>query len=158
MAGWRGLGSSRWPEVGCGDDSQQVRPIGKDHIGGDGPEVFEEAVCGAASGECFPPGQHGEMCGGVEGEGEQVEGEKDAGQGLLAVAEVVLKVIAVGLQHVEGFVLDLPPAPPAGGQFGDGIGGHRQVGDETVVVGPLGRSVADLDGEPVDRDGIGGAA
>ena len=103
-------------------------PVLKEHIGGDGAQVLEEPVCGAAGGDGFSPGQDGKVCGGVEGEGEQVEREEDAGQGLLAVTEVVLKVVAVGLEHVEGFVLDLPPSPPAGGQFGHGIGGHRQVG------------------------------
>jgi hypothetical protein len=59
---------------------------------------------------------------------------------------------------VEGLVLDLPPGPRAGGQFGNGGGRHRQIGHEAVVVGPFARSVADLDGESVDREGLGSAA
>ena len=41
-------------------------------------------------------------------------------------------------------------------QFGDGIGRDIKVGDEAVVIGPLARGVAGLDGKPVDQDGIGG--
>ena len=84
--------------------------------------------------------------------------EEDAGERLLAVAEIVLEVVAVGLEHVEGLVLDLPAGAAAGGQLGDGVGGHRQIGDEAVVIGALARGVADLDGEPVDHDGVGGGA
>jgi len=52
----------------------------------------------------------------------------------------------------------LPTRPPAGGEFGDGIGGDREIGDEAVVVGSLCLGVEGLDGEPVDRDGILGGA
>ena len=66
------------------------------------------------------------MSGGVAGESEQIEREKDAGQGLLAVPEIVLEVVAIVLEHVEGFVLYLPPGSAAGSQLGDGIGGDRR--------------------------------
>jgi hypothetical protein len=52
----------------------------------------------------------------------------------------------------------LPTRPPAGGEFGDGAGGDREIGDEAVVVGSLCLGVEGLDGEPVDRDGILGGA
>jgi hypothetical protein len=52
----------------------------------------------------------------MEGERKQIEGDHNAGQGLLAVSKIVLKVVSVGLEHVEGLVLDLPPRPAAGGK------------------------------------------
>jgi hypothetical protein len=51
----------------------------------------------------------------VEREREQVEADQEARQGLLAVAEVVLEVVALGLEDVEGLVLDLPAGTAAGG-------------------------------------------
>jgi hypothetical protein len=38
-----------------GDGLEQVGPVLKDHIGGDGPQVLEEAVCGAAGGDRLSP-------------------------------------------------------------------------------------------------------
>ena len=66
------------------------------------------------------------------------------------MAEIVLEVVAVGLEHVESLVLDLPSGAAAGGDLGDGLGGDGQVGEEGVVVGALALGVEDLDGEPVD--------
>jgi hypothetical protein len=43
----------------------------------------------------------GEFSDGVEGEGQQVEGGEDVGEGLLAVAEIVLEVIALGFQGIK---------------------------------------------------------
>ena len=37
----------------------------------------------------------------MEREGEQVEGDQDAGQCFLAVAKIVLEIVSVGLEHVE---------------------------------------------------------
>jgi hypothetical protein len=70
------------------------------------------------------------------------------------VSEVVLKVVALVLQNVEGLVLDLPPGPATGAKFDDGIGTDRQIGDEAVAVGGLAASVDDLDLEPVDDQRI----
>src|SRR3954468_23671387 len=116
--------------------------------------MLEEAVFGTAGGGA--PGEDTEIGGGVEGEGEQVEADQEVGQGLLAVAEAVLEVVA--LEHVEGLVLDLPSGTAARGQFGDAVRGDRQVGHEGVVVDTLARAAEDLDGHPVDAHGIGGAA
>ena len=66
----------------------------------------------------------------------------------------MLEVVSVGLEDVEGLVLDLPAGTAAGGELGDGLGGDRQVGDEAVVVGSLSLGVEDLDGEPIDAEGI----
>src|SRR4051795_13564647 len=113
--------------------------------------MLEEAVFGTAGGGA--PGEDTEIGGGVEGEGEQVEADQEVGQGLLAVAEAVLEVVA--LEHVEGLVLNLPAGAAARRQLGDTVRGDWQVGDEGVVVGPLARTAKDLDGEPVDAHGIG---
>jgi len=43
----------------------------------------------------------------VGGEGQQVEDGDDGGEVLLAMAEIVFEVIALGFQGVEAF--DLPP-------------------------------------------------
>src|SRR5580693_2424662 len=131
-----------------------MRPAVEDDIGGDGPQMLEEAIGRTARDDGGAPGEDAEISGGVEREGQQVESDQNAGQGLLAMSKVVLKIVSVGLQHVEGLVLDLPSCPSAGGQFSDGVGGDRKIGDEAVVVGSLALGVEDLDGEPVDQDGI----
>ena len=116
--------------------------------------VLEEAICRTTGDDSGAPGEDAEISGGVEREGEQVEGDQNAGEGFLAVPEVVFEIVSFGLEHVEGLVLDLPPGAAAGGQFGDGAGRDREIRDEAVVVGTLAFSVEDLDGEPVDQDGI----
>ena len=126
----------------------------EDDVSGDGPQVLEEAICGATRDDGGAPGEDAEISGGVEREGQQVEGDQNAGEGFLAVAKVVFEIVSVGLQNVEGLVLDLPPCAAAGGQFGDGAGGDREIGDEAVVIGSLALGIEDLDGEPVDQDGI----
>ena len=63
---------------------------------------------------------------GVEGECQQIEADQKRGQVLLSVAETVLEVIAAGLEHVEGLVLDLPSGATAGGEFGDVVASDRQ--------------------------------
>jgi hypothetical protein len=112
--------------------------------------VLEEAVLGAAGGHGGAPGADAEVGNGVEREREQVEADQEARQGLLAVAEVVLEVVALGLEDVEGLVLDLPAGAAASGQFGDCVRSDRQVGDEGVAVGALAGGVEGLNGEPVD--------
>jgi hypothetical protein len=42
------------------------------------------------------------------------------------MAEIVLEVVAIGLEYIEGLVLDLPAGAAAGGEFGDSLGGDRQ--------------------------------
>ena len=57
----------------------------------------------------------------MEGEGGEVEDGEDRGQMMLAVAEIVLEVVALGFQGIEAFVLDLPACPAAGRQCDDGV-------------------------------------
>jgi hypothetical protein len=49
---------------------------------------------------------------GVEGERQQIERGEEGGKVLLAVSEVVLEVIAAGLEGIERLVLDLPSGRP----------------------------------------------
>ncbi len=141
-----------------GNGGEQGLPVREDDVCRDGAQVLEESVPVTAGGDGGAPGEDTEIGGGVEGEGEQVEADQEVGQGLLAVAEAVLEVVSPGLEDVEGLVLDLPSGTGARGQVGDAVRSDRQVGDEGVVVGALARAAEDFDREPVDGDGIGGAA
>src|SRR6516225_6213147 len=88
----------------------------------------------AAGSELLPGGAPefvGDVADGVNGESQQVQGHQDGGEVALAVTEIVLDVISLGLENVEGLVLDFPAGATAGRQFGDIIGPDRQVGDET---------------------------
>ena len=70
----------------------------------------------------------------MDGEGQQIEAHEHGREVLLAVTEVVLKVVALVLQDVERLVLDLPSGPAAGGEFGDVVAADRQIGDEAVAI------------------------
>jgi hypothetical protein len=83
-----------------------VGPVLEDDVGGDGPQMLEEAIHRAACDDGGSPGEDAEISGGVEREGQQVEGDQNAGEGFLAVAKVVFEIVSIGLQHVEGLVLD----------------------------------------------------
>jgi hypothetical protein len=52
----------------------------------------------------------------MEGERQQIQTHQDGGEILLAVTEVVLKVVALVLQDIERFVLDLPCVRPSPGK------------------------------------------
>ena len=52
----------------------------------------------------------------MEGESEKVQGDEHRGKIDFAVAEVVFEMVAVVLQDIEAFILDLPARPAAGGQ------------------------------------------
>jgi len=154
-----GLHLLSWRSYGRrGDGSEEVRPVLEDHVNGDSPQVLEEAVSWTARDNGGSPDKIGEIGGGVEREGEQVERDEDAGESFFAVPEIVLEIISFGLEHVERLVLDLPSGAPAGREFGDVAGRYREVRDEVVVVDLLSGGVADLDGEPIRRYGVVGCA
>jgi hypothetical protein len=44
----------------------------------------------------------------VEGKCEQIESDEQSGKVLLAVAEVVLEIVAVSFENIEGLILNLP--------------------------------------------------
>jgi hypothetical protein len=61
---------------GCrGDGSKQVIPVLEDHVGGDGPQMLEQAVFGATCDDGGLPEKHDEIGGGMEGKSQQVEGD-----------------------------------------------------------------------------------
>ena len=53
----------------------------------------------------------------MEGESEQVQGHEHGREVVFPVAEIVLEIVAVVLQDIEAFVLDLPARPATGGQI-----------------------------------------
>ena len=107
---------------------------------------------------CRSPRPATQVADGVAGECQQVQCGQHGRKVLLAVAEIVLQVIALGLQSVEAFVLDLPACPAARGKFGHVVPVDRQVGDEAVAIGHLAVGIEDLDHQPVDRHRLGVAA
>ena len=58
-------------------------PVADDDVSGDGPQVLEEAICRTTGDDSGAPGEDAEISGGVEREGEQVEGDQNAGEGFL---------------------------------------------------------------------------
>jgi len=113
---WR---SRLWVCDGC----EELGPIWEDDVGCDASELFEEVVSRDPGRHGVLPGQDAQLRDGVISEGQEVEGHEDTDEGFLAVAKIVLEVVPIGLEDVEGLVLDLPPGAPARGQFGDGLGG-----------------------------------
>ena len=53
------------------------------------------------------------------------------------MAEIVLQVVALVLQSVERFILDLPARPRGAHQLDDVVDGGHQVGDPDVRIGCL---------------------
>ena len=79
---WDGMHfCSRWPDGCRGDGLKQVVPVLEDHVGGDGPQMLEEAVFWATRDDSGSPGKNGEISGGMEGKGQQVEDDEDIGEG-----------------------------------------------------------------------------
>src|SRR5919202_2982094 len=102
-------------------------------IGRDGADVLEEARARSFGGSGLDPELFEAVADRMKCEGEQVHGGEHHGEVLLAVPEVVLEVVAVGLEDVEAFVLDLPPRPGAGHDLGDGVAGDGQRGHESTA-------------------------
>ena len=73
----------------------------------------------------------------VEGEGEQVHDGKGLGRVFLFVSKIMGEVAAVIFKHLEGFVLDLPARPSAGGDLLHVVAGNLQAGSEGSFVGGL---------------------
>src|SRR5712691_3267365 len=154
---WR-MSGRNWRRLCEGEGLEQVLPRGKDQKCRDRREIVEEL---AARAELLPgraPEFVADVADGVNGEGEKVQGHEDGGELPLSVTEAVFDVVSLGLENVEGFVLDLPARTTAGGKFGNIVGADRKVGDEAVAISDFALGVDDLDLEPVDEDGIIAAA
>ena len=81
-------------------------PVLEHDVGGGSPKMFEEPIRRAPRDDGLPPGQQGQLGGGMGGKGQQIEGHQNTGEGFPAMPEIVLEILAVGLEHIEGFVLD----------------------------------------------------
>src|SRR4029450_7699422 len=125
---WCSGGSGR--RSGEGQRCQKVVPGGEDQEGGDGSQVFEEAAAGAHLLHRPAPEIFDQIADGMEGESEKVQGHEHGGKIDFAVAEVVFEMVAVVLQDVEAFILDLPARPAAGGKVDHRVGADLKVGDE----------------------------
>src|SRR3954451_16936464 len=137
-----------------GEGEQQILPRREDQIDRDRRQLAEEIAAWPKLGPCGAPEFIADVADGVDGERQQVQADQDGGEGLLAVSEAVLEVVALGLEHVERLVLDLPSRPATGGQFDDGTGADRQIGDAAVAIRRLAPGVDDLDREPVDPERV----
>ena len=85
----------------------QVLPVGEEEEDGDRSQTFEETAACSCLVDGLQPKVIGEFGDGVEGEGQQVEGGKDGGQVLLAVAEIVFEVIALVFQGIEASAMPI---------------------------------------------------
>src|SRR3954469_17018221 len=136
----------RWAEVwrSC----QKIG--GEDQEDGDGSQIFEEPAAGAHLRHRLAPEIFGQIADGMEGESQKVQGHEHGGKIDFPMPKVVFEMVAVVLQNIEAFVLDLPTRPATGGQFGHRVGADLKVGDEAVAVGDGAGGVDDLDHQPVD--------
>src|SRR3954466_9410172 len=117
---WFSGGSGRWS--GEGQRCQKVG--GEDQEGGDGSQVFEEPTTGPHLLHRPAPQIFGEIADGMEGESEQVQGDEHGGKIGFPVSEVVFEMVAVVLQNVEAFILDLPARPATGGEVDHRVGAN----------------------------------
>ena len=129
-------------------------------IGGQGLEVLKEGAARAELGPDEPVAFIGQFQQGVQAKSQQVHRHEQTGQMLFAMTKVVLQMIALGLEHIVVFVLDLPTRPPGGHPPGHVVGADVPVGDEAVAVKhqPLGagdRHLAPVDLERVVAVGQG---
>jgi hypothetical protein len=88
----------------------QVMPAFKHHVTGQGSHILKKRLASRKplAKQCvflIAPFQHR-----VEQEGSQIEAEHHRREILLAVAEVLLEMVALGLEHVVVFVFNLPPS------------------------------------------------
>src|SRR3954468_17920248 len=90
---------------GEGQRCQKVVPGGEDQESGDGSQIFEEPGAGSYLLHCPAPEILGEIADGMEGESQQVQGNEHGREVVFPVPEVVLDVVALGLEPVEGLVL-----------------------------------------------------
>ncbi len=70
------------------------------------------------------------------------------------MAEVVLEIVALGFEHVEALVLDLPAGAATSGEVGNIVRGDGQRGDPGILVGDLAGAIDDLERQPVDDERV----
>jgi hypothetical protein len=116
--------------------------------------VFEKGPAGGQGGADQTGALVGETEHGVEPEGQEVPRGQQGGEVLLAVTEVVLEMVALGLEGVVVLVLDLPAGAGRGHPGGDVLLGDGPVGDEGVGVEVLALGVGDEELAPVHLQGV----
>ena len=77
---------------GVDQELHEGGPVWEDQVGRDGRDVFEKAGTRPLGGPCVGPELFEAVADSVDGEGQQVEGGKQRGEVLLAMAEVVSEV------------------------------------------------------------------
>jgi len=87
-------------------------------------------------------------------EGQKIHGGEQHGEVLLAVAEIMFKMIAVVFEDVEALVLDFPSRPGAGGDLRHILARDFERGDEGAVVGGFPLGVADGEADPIDVERV----
>src|SRR4051812_16912401 len=102
--------------------ARRIVPGGEDQEGGDGSQVFEEAAARAHLLHRFAPEIFGQIADGMEGESEKVQRNEHGGKIDFAVPEVVFEMVAIVLEDVEAFILDLPARPATSGQVDHRVG------------------------------------
>ena len=70
------------------------------------------------------------------------------------MAEIVLEIVTLGFERVERFVLHLPARAATGGHLDDVGAINGQIGDEAVAISHLAVRTGNLDGQPIDPQGI----
>jgi hypothetical protein len=90
------------------EGEEQIFPGWEDQKDGDGGELAEEVVAGPLFFAGCAPEVIGDIADGMECEGNEVQRDEDGGEVCFAVSEVVLEVLAVVFQDIEGLVLDFP--------------------------------------------------
>jgi hypothetical protein len=70
----------------------------------------------------------------MEKKRQQIEAEQKRRQGLFAVPQVRLEMIALGREHMVGFVVDFPPPAARLGDVGNVGIGAGMMGNEAVVI------------------------
>lgn len=143
----RSVGSDLQPSH---HEVHEMAPVFKIQIGRQRADVIEKRAPRSDLGPQQPIGSVGELQERMQTEGQQVHCGQERGEVPLAVAEVVLQVVALGLEHVVAFILDLPPRASGGHQARDVAGVDLPVGDESVAVKHLCLRVGDRQLAPVD--------
>ena len=117
------------------DIVQQVVPAGMVVMVAEHRHGGEESLSGGDSVSGAAPKFADQVTYGMEAECDQVHGQQQVGQSVLAVAEIMFHVIAVVFQYVERLVLNLPTRSCAVGQCRDVVPGGFDGCDEIVFIG-----------------------
>jgi len=128
--------------------------LGKNRYPGEGAQVVEEGLAAGQGGADEPVVLVGKGKEGVVEEGQDVHRGQQRGQMLLAMAEVVFEVVALGLEGVVVLVFDFPPGASRGDDGGYVLVGDFEIGDKAIEIDHLAVMVGHRHFAPVDLEGI----